>query len=120
MYFLDLRGKSRHFSQPHVWGSSGILGTEPQDRMEAGLSIMAIRVISGNNGVSTILFWVAIAFVAADFLATLVVIIYQRFWYQKVIRPKFDPVFSPRCSIIVPCKGAGKSLKSNLESFFAL
>jgi len=81
---------------------------------------VTLHTLLGSTALTRVLFWVALAFVMADFLATLVTIFYQRYWYQKRVRPKFSPAYTPRCAIIVPCKGTNKNLRSNLESFFAL
>lgn len=45
---------------------------------------------------------------------------YQRFWYEKILRPRYSKGFSPRCSIIVPCKGIPKNFGKNLEGFLEL
>ncbi|MDO5577388.1 MAG: glycosyltransferase family 2 protein, partial [Fibrobacter sp.] len=68
-------------------------------------------------GITDILFVIAIAFVVGDFCATIFTILYQRFWYPKAIRPKYDDKFEPSCSLIVPCKGVSKDLKKNLQTF---
>lgn len=68
-------------------------------------------------GITNILFVIAIAFVIGDFCATIFTILYQRFWYPKAIRPKYDDKFEPSCSLIVPCKGISKDLKKNLQTF---
>ncbi|MBN2036772.1 MAG: glycosyltransferase [Chitinispirillaceae bacterium] len=81
---------------------------------------MTLHTLLGSNALTWLLFWAAIAVVSADFLATLVTVLYQRYWYQNKLRPKFPPDYTPRCTIIVPCKGSNKNLRSNLESFFAL
>ncbi len=78
------------------------------------------QTLSGPTAFTRALFWAACAIVAADFLATLVTVIYQRYWYRNMLRPKFAPDYAPPCAVIVPCKGTNKNLKSNLESFFNL
>jgi cellulose synthase/poly-beta-1,6-N-acetylglucosamine synthase-like glycosyltransferase len=62
----------------------------------------------------------ALAVVCGDFFITSFTILYQRFWYDRVFRKRYDTSYSPRCAIIIPCKGIAKDLKSNLESFFNL
>jgi ceramide glucosyltransferase len=81
---------------------------------------MTLHTLLGSNTLTGLLFWAAVALVAADFLATLVTVLYQRYWYQKKLRPRFPPDYTPRCAIIVPCKGYNKNLRSNLECFFTL
>jgi len=81
---------------------------------------LTLHTLIGPTALTRFLFWAACAIVIADFLATLVTVIYQRYWYRRVLRPKFSPEYTPRCAIIVPCKGTNKNLRSNLESFFNL
>jgi ceramide glucosyltransferase len=81
---------------------------------------LTIHTLIGPTTLTRLLFCAACAIVIADFCATLVVIVYQRFWYAKVVRPKFKGDFTPPCAIIVPCKGTSRNLRSNLESFFSL
>jgi cellulose synthase/poly-beta-1,6-N-acetylglucosamine synthase-like glycosyltransferase len=66
------------------------------------------------------LFFIAVALAGGDIIATLFTILYQRFWYKKVLRPRYSGGFSPRCSIIVPCKGLPKNFGKNLEGFLEL
>jgi ceramide glucosyltransferase len=61
-----------------------------------------------------------IALVSADFLTTAFTILYQRFWYDHVFRKRYDESYSPRCSIILPCKGIAKDLENNLQAFLNL
>jgi ceramide glucosyltransferase len=58
--------------------------------------------------------------VSADFLITSFTILYQRFWYDHVLRKRYDESYTPRCSIILPCKGIAKDLRDNLLAFFNL
>jgi ceramide glucosyltransferase len=81
---------------------------------------VTLHTLLGSTSLTRVLFWTAFAFVAADFMATLVTVVYQRYWYQKRMRPKFPPDYVPRCAIIVPCKGTNGNLRSNLGHFFAL
>lgn len=81
---------------------------------------MMLQTLTGSTTFTHILFWAACAIVIADFCATLIVVFYQRYWYERVLRPKFIRGFAPPCSIIVPCKGTSKNLRANLQSFFSL
>lgn len=81
---------------------------------------MTIQTLAGPTIFTRALFWAASAIVVADFCATLVTILYQRWWYAKVVRPRFRTGATPPCAIFVPCKGNSKNLKANLESFFSL
>lgn len=81
---------------------------------------MTLHTLLGSTSFTRLLFWVALAIVTADFLATLITVIYQRYWYRKKLRPRFSSDYTPRCAIIVPCKGTNKNLRANLESFFRL
>jgi ceramide glucosyltransferase len=79
-----------------------------------------MHTLLGSTAFTRSLFWAACIIVTADFLATIVTVFYQRYWYRKKLRPRFSPDYTPRCAVIVPCKGNNKNLKSNLESFFSL
>ena len=74
----------------------------------------------GSSVVVHILFIAASVLVVGDILATLFTIFYQKYWYDKILRPKYNVSFSPKCSIIVPCKGIPKDLGKNLLSFLEL
>jgi cellulose synthase/poly-beta-1,6-N-acetylglucosamine synthase-like glycosyltransferase len=62
----------------------------------------------------------ALFIVSADLFITAFTILYQRFWYDRVFRKRYDESYTPRCSIILPCKGIAKDLKENLRTFFNL
>ena len=81
---------------------------------------MFLATLAGPNLATHLLFVLACIIFSGDFCATLITVLYQRSWYARFIRPKLSQSFSPRCAIIVPCKGANSNLKSNLESFFNL
>lgn len=70
--------------------------------------------------VVNILFIAASIIVVGDILATLFTIFYQKYWYDKIIKSKYDASFSPKCSIIIPCKGIPKDFGKNLLSFLEL
>jgi ceramide glucosyltransferase len=74
----------------------------------------------GPTPLTRYLFIAAVAFVGVDIAATLFTVLYQRFWYQKILRPRYRQRFLPRCSIIVPCKGVPKNFGKNLEGFLLL
>ena len=67
-----------------------------------------------------ILFIAAMLIVIGDILATLFTIFYQKFLYDRIIRPRYNSSFFPKCSIIVPCKGIPKDLGKNLQGFLDL
>jgi hypothetical protein len=77
-------------------------------------------MLIGPTPLTRYLFAAAVAFVGIDIAATLFTILYQRFWYQRVLRPRYAQGFLPRCSIIVPCKGVPKNFGKNLEGFLIL
>ena len=81
---------------------------------------MILRTFFGPTIFTHFLFWAALLIALGDFLATLFTIFYQRFYYTKVLLPKFPPVKTPRCSIIIPCKGVPKNFGKNLEGFLEL
>ncbi len=67
-----------------------------------------------------VLFVVALLFCTIEILATLFTILYQRYIYDRYLRPRYDEGFNPRCSIVVPCKGIPKDLGKNLRGFLEL
>jgi len=62
----------------------------------------------------------ATAIVAGDFFITAFTIFYQRFWYDRVFRKRYNAAYSPRCCIVLPCKGVPKDLQTNLQAFLDL
>jgi len=74
-------------------------------------------MLLGSSIWTKIFFIIAAGIVFIDLFATLFSIIYQRIWYEKVLRPKYDESFSPRCSIVVPCKNVPKDFRDNLQGF---
>ncbi|KMQ51310.1 glycosyl transferase, group 2 [Chitinispirillum alkaliphilum] len=78
------------------------------------------QTLMGPDIYTRILFIIAVSFCFIEIMATLFTIIYQRFVYHRVIKPKYDSNYEPRCSIIVPCKGLPKDLGSNLRGFLEL
>jgi ceramide glucosyltransferase len=81
---------------------------------------LAITAIIGSTPMNKGLFIAAIVIAGSDILATLFTVLYQRFWYEKILRPRYAKGYSPRCSIIVPCKGIPKNFGKNLEGFLEL
>ncbi len=81
---------------------------------------MYLNIITGNSIVTKVLFIIALLFVCGDLLITLFTIYYQRYLYDHKIRNRFDATYSPRCAIIVPCKGAMKNLENNVRGFLRL
>jgi cellulose synthase/poly-beta-1,6-N-acetylglucosamine synthase-like glycosyltransferase len=76
--------------------------------------------ILGADTWSRVLGICALCIVAGDFLITAITIIYQRFWYDRISRKRYNTSYSPRCCIILPCKGIPKDLENNLKSFLTL
>jgi cellulose synthase/poly-beta-1,6-N-acetylglucosamine synthase-like glycosyltransferase len=66
------------------------------------------------------LFALCFCIVAAIFISTLFTVLYQRFIYNKFLRPRFDTTFRPTCSVIVPCKGTSKDFEKNIRAFCEL
>ncbi|MBD3391328.1 MAG: glycosyltransferase [Chitinivibrionales bacterium] len=78
------------------------------------------RSLLGANAWTAALFWFCAAFGMLAAVSTVFAVLYHRLIYARFRRPRYDPSFRPRCSIILPCKGADASLESNLEAFLAL
>ena len=49
-----------------------------------------------------------------------ITILHQRFWYDRILRKRYDTSYNPRCSIILPCKGVPEDLDKNLKAFLDL
>lgn len=79
---------------------------------------MSFEQLLGNSLLTRSLFYLAVAFVVGDLLATIFTVVYQRFWYDRFMRPNYGDNSDQRCSIIVPCKGIPKDLENNLQGFF--
>jgi len=82
--------------------------------------VLTFETILGTNILTKTLFICAGLIVTGDFIVTLFAIFYQRYWYNRVLRPRFGTSFNPSCSIIVPCKGIPKDFGRNLEGFLEL
>jgi ceramide glucosyltransferase len=65
------------------------------------------------------MFITGMAVVIGDFAATLFTIFYQHSIYKKR-RAGYDEGYTPKCSIIVPCKGIPKNFGNNLRGFLQL
>jgi cellulose synthase/poly-beta-1,6-N-acetylglucosamine synthase-like glycosyltransferase len=74
----------------------------------------------GSNAWTIALCIVAICIVAGDIIVTAVTVLYQRFWYDSITRKKFDESYTPRCSVILPCKGIPRDFEKNVGSFLSL
>lgn len=81
---------------------------------------MDLFLFEGNSMVTRILLYIAIVFIAGDMAITIFTVCYQRFIYDKFLRPRYNRSFSPRCAIIIPCKGTPKGLGKNLRGFLDL
>ncbi|MDG5814209.1 glycosyltransferase family 2 protein [Chitinispirillales bacterium ANBcel5] len=78
------------------------------------------ETLMGPNVVTKMLFFIAALIVTAEFVATVFTIFYQRYIYDRYMRPKFSDSYNPRCTVIVPCKGVPKDLGRNLMGFLEL
>ncbi|MFP4680999.1 MAG: glycosyltransferase [Chitinispirillaceae bacterium] len=79
-----------------------------------------LESIAGESIITKFLFYAGLALVIGDFAATIFAILYQRIIYQKLMRPKYNDSFNPKCSVIVPCKGIPKNFGKNLRGFLQL
>ncbi len=79
-----------------------------------------LQSLLGESIITKVLFFIGILIVAGDLAATLFTIIYQRFIFSRLMRPKYKESFKPRASIVVPCKGIPKNFGKNLRGFLEL
>jgi hypothetical protein len=75
-----------------------------------------ITVVLGTSVITQIVFALGMLMVLGDFAATLFTIIYQRSIYRRR-RASYDPSYTPKCSVVVPCKGVPKNFGGNLRAF---
>ena len=61
----------------------------------------------------------AAALAAVEVPAALVARLRQRWIYPRLVRPRLNPAWLPRCAIVIPTKGAGKNLAANLGAHLA-
>lgn len=76
-----------------------------------------LQTLAGPNAWAQLLFFFSVGIIGLLLLATCFTILYHRYWYAALMRPKFDESYRPRCSIILPCKGVPKDLDKNLKAF---
>jgi Glycosyltransferases, probably involved in cell wall biogenesis len=63
----------------------------------------------------------AISIITGGFiLPAAITILHQRFWYDRILRKRYNASYNPRCSIILPCKGVPENLETNLKAFLDL
>ena len=73
----------------------------------------------GTNIYVQIMFWLGMSVAVGDFLATAFTIFYQKSIYKNR-RKRYDEGYTPKCSIIIPCKGIPKNFGDNLRGFLRL
>jgi glycosyltransferase involved in cell wall biosynthesis len=78
-----------------------------------------IQSLLWTNIVTKIILVAGGAVIVGDFIASVFTIIYQKSIYRKR-RAKYDENYTPRCSIVVPCKGVPKNFGNNLRGFLQL
>jgi cellulose synthase/poly-beta-1,6-N-acetylglucosamine synthase-like glycosyltransferase len=76
-----------------------------------------VRDLLGDSWITMALFCAALAIVIADFVSTIFAIIYQRLWYTRRLRPRYQPGYTPSCAVIIPCKGLPRDFERNLRTF---
>ncbi len=79
-----------------------------------------LQSVSGNTWITLAFPIIALVIVVGLFIATIFTVFYHRILYIKKIRPSFDALYQPRCSIILPCKGVPQNFENNIRSFFHL
>lgn len=80
-----------------------------------------VHFLFGSSGWTTALGICALAILTCGFfIPSIVAFIHQRFWYDLILRKRYDRSFAPRCSIILPCKGIPDDFETNLKAFLEL
>ena len=81
---------------------------------------MDFSLLAGSSAITQLLLKVSFVFVAGDLLITVFTIAYHRYFYDRFLKPRYNNDYSPRCAIIIPCKGVAKDLVRNLKGFLSL
>jgi len=81
---------------------------------------MSLDLLLGANWFTSALFVGAGLLVGADFVATLFTVVYKRYWYDRALRPRYRPEQTPRCSVVVPCKGVTRGFEQNIRAFLQM
>ena len=71
----------------------------------------------GSTILSKAFFVVCVLLAVGIFLTTFFTIIYQRVWYDRVMRPRYNPAYEPSCVIIIPCKGKMTGLEKTIQAY---
>jgi len=79
-----------------------------------------IALIPGSTLFAKGLFAIAIVTVIGLLCATLFAIVYHRIIYPMILAPRYDRAYTPRCSVILPCKGLPYNFENNIRSFLEL
>ncbi len=77
-------------------------------------------LVPGASIFAKFLLLAAVATVIGLLVATLFAILYHKFIYPKILYPKYDQNYLPRCSVILPCKGLPYNFEHNVRTFLEL
>ena len=85
------------------------------------MTLSAIHaIIPGDSILAEFLLVASVLTIIGLCAATIFAIVYHRFIYPKILSPKYDANYAPRCSIILPCKGLPYNFENNIRSFLEL
>ncbi len=69
--------------------------------------------------------WTKIVFIIAAVSAvsyimmTLFTLLYHRFWYAHIVKPRLDGSYEPSCTVVVPIKNEWPELSENIRAFLS-
>ncbi len=69
------------------------------------------------DSIYLLIFIISLIPFSINFSIAVYTLVYHFFIYKNFIRTKFDTSFNPKCTIVIPAKGANSQLKKNLTSF---
>ncbi|MBD3344523.1 MAG: glycosyltransferase [Chitinivibrionales bacterium] len=81
---------------------------------------MSFSVLSGDSLVTSFMLIIAAAVGLSVIAVGILVAFYQRFWYERILRPSFDSSYNPSCAIIVPCKGSDDGLRPSIDAYLSV
>ncbi len=81
---------------------------------------MSLDTLTGGASFAFIFICIACTIVVSLGVVTIFSIFYHRYFFPRVLFPSYDETFTPRCSVILPCKGVPYEFERNIRSFLEL
>ncbi len=78
-----------------------------------------LQLLLGPTLITKALFIVAVGLTGALFVFSAFTVLYHRFIYTRSVVRRYKGPYTPRCTIVLPCKGIPKNLDRNLNAFLS-